>query len=35
MEFIETEVPEDNNQQPLFFSDDEEEERITDELRPA
>ena len=35
MEFIETEVPEDNNQQPLFFSDDEEEEKITDELRPA
>ena len=35
MEFIETEVPEDNNQQPLFFSDNEEEEKITDELRPA
>ena len=35
MEFIETEVAEDNNQQPLFFSDDEEEEKITDELRPA
>ena len=35
MEFIETEVPQDNNQQPLFFSDDEEEEKITDELRPA